>query len=372
MTKILIADDEPNILLLSKVLFEDLGMTVITAKDGSEAIEKAISEKPDMAILDVIMPKKTGFEVCRSIRNTSAISNMPIIILSALGDEYNKITGFEEGADDYITKPFNLEELKLRAKTLLFRHQSRQSTIKHVSVQPSPTDTDISIETVPTGIPELDKCLYGGLPKGANILLVGPVGEGKSTFSRQFIAQGLEKGDRCLFIALDDNPKKIRDQLSANLNKNISDFDKIDLIRFIDAYSSESLSNDGHEKFSITGPLELNHLSALISDASAEIGQTVQNKLGGRRVIDSISSLFIHFELSSVQRFINQIARTSIAFGGVTTLFILEKGTIDDISLNNIKYIMDGIIEFAKIEGKISARVASMKWTPYSNQWVSL
>jgi KaiC/GvpD/RAD55 family RecA-like ATPase len=82
--------------------------------------------------------------------------------------------------------------------------------------------------------------------------------------------------------------------------------------------------------------------------------------------------LLIHFELSVVQRFLNQIARTSLAFGGVTTLFIFEEGTVDETILNNIKYIMDGVIEFKKENQERKARVASMKWAKYNHTWVTV
>ena len=95
MTKILIADDEPNTLLLTSVMFQDLGMEVFKAKDGQEAIDLADQHKPDLILTDVIMPKKDGFEVCAHVRNNPEIAHAPIIILSALGYEYNKITGLE-------------------------------------------------------------------------------------------------------------------------------------------------------------------------------------------------------------------------------------------------------------------------------------
>ena len=132
------------------------------------------------------------------------------------------------------------------------------------------------------------------------------------------------------------------------MHETSSFYEENNFLRFIDAYSWSSLSPPENEKFAITGSLELNQLSGIISDASFEIGQSIKDKKGGRRLIDSISSLFVNFELSTVQRFLNQIARTSMAFGGITTLFILEEGTVDSTTLNNIKYIMDGVIEFKK------------------------
>ena len=142
------------------------------------------------------------------------------------------------------------------------------------------------------------------------------------------------------------------------------------LIRFVDAYSWSSMINTTDEKFVVTGVLELSHLAGLIGDASQELGQSIQNKVGGRRVVDSISSLLINFELAHVQRFINQLARTALSFGGVTTLFVVEEGTVSEHVMNNIKYIMDGILEFKLENNARSVRVGSMKWRQFDPTWV--
>jgi CheY-like chemotaxis protein len=371
MVKILIADDEPNILMLTELLFRDIGMDVVTADNGQTAIDLAAKEKPDLILTDIVMPNKNGFEVCRAIRSMPEISDTPIIILSAIGDEYNKITGFEEGANDYITKPFNVDELKARAKALLMRYNPKPTTSSQVSASLGiQSSIDLKIDHVSTGISDLDACLDGGLPTGSNILVLGPIGHGKSSFCRQFISSGLKNNEKCLFVAIDDDPKRIRGHLSNKLSVNVSTFEKMGLIRFVDAYSWSSFAPPEQEPFAINGMLDLNQLSGVISDAGYDLGQTVQNKLGGRRVIDSISSLLVNFDLSAVQRFLSQIARTAISFGGVTTIFVIEQGTVDEMILNNIKYIMDGILEFSEIENKRAVRVASMKWTKYISKWI--
>jgi CheY-like chemotaxis protein/KaiC/GvpD/RAD55 family RecA-like ATPase len=371
MQKVLIADDEQNILMLTEVMFNEMGLNVITACNGEEAVEKALKEKPDLILTDIVMPKKDGFEVCREIRKSKSIANTPIIILSAMGDEYNKINGFEEGADDYVTKPFNIEELKARVKALLARSGTRPLTEKS-DKKPQPEIVNEKMERLSTGIPELDKRLYGGLPKGSNILVLGPVGLGKSWFGRKFISTGLQNKEKNLFVAIDDDPKQIRKQLKNEFAQDIEKHEQNNLIKFVDAYSWSALCPPENESFAISGSLDLNQLGGVIADAGADLGQTVQQKNGGRRVLDSISSLLINFDLATVQKFITQIARTAVAFGGVTTLFILEKDTVDTLSLNNIKYLMDGIVEFSEIKDKRAVRVASMKWIKYSNEYCYL
>ena len=371
MTKILIADDEQNILTLLEIMLKDLDAEIISAENGEIAINKAKEFKPDLIISDVVMPKKNGFEVCRVVRNTENISNTPIILLSALGDEYNKLTGFEEGADDYIIKPFNVEELKARAKTLLIRNTTKKIDSQHTDHNKTKS-TQRNQNTISTGMPTLDDMLYGGLPKGSNILVTGPQGTGKSSFCRQFLIEGLKHDEKSLFLAIDDNPNQIRNKLSEMTNDPIKHYEDNNILRFVDAYSWSSLEPPQDEKYIITGTLELNQLSGTISDASTDIGQTIQQKEGGRRIIDTISSLLINFELSSAQRFLSQIARTGISFGGVTTLFVIEDGTVNEQQLNNIKYIMDGIIELKKENDQNHIRIASMKWAKSNNEWIQI
>lgn len=367
MTKILIADDEKPLLLLTQMVFKDAGLEVITADNGDDAIQKAFSEKPDIIITDVIMPYKTGFEVCKAVRSNPETADIPIIIISALGDEYNKLTGFEEGADDYVTKPFNTAELRARVKALLMRYEAK---FKHPPLKPlqSPIiDKEINIEMIPTGIAQLDKCLYGGLPRGSNILVTGALGAGKSTFTRQFVSEGIRQRERSLFVALDDNPKQIRNSMATDI---VSEAESQGLVRFVDAYSWSSMLNPADERFAVTGVLELSHLAGIIGDASQELGQSIQHKVGGRRALDSISSLLIHFDLAQVQRFITQLARTALSFGGVTTLFVVEEGTVSEHVMNNIKYVMDGILEFKLENNQRFVRVGSMKWQQFDPTWV--
>ncbi|MET0071359.1 MAG: response regulator [Candidatus Thiodiazotropha sp.] len=116
---ILIVDDEPNIVLSVEYLMKREGYEVVTASDGQEAMEKISESPPDLLILDVMMPRKNGFEVCREIRADPALSTMPILILSAKGREAEIKKGISLGADGYITKPFSTHDLVDRVNQLL-------------------------------------------------------------------------------------------------------------------------------------------------------------------------------------------------------------------------------------------------------------
>lgn len=118
---ILIADDEPDILEVIEYNLLKEGYRVIKAKNGREALEKAQQSKPDLIILDVMMPEKTGIEVCRLLRMNPSFKNTLIIFLSALSDETSEIKGLETGADDYITKPVSQKVLLSKVHALFRR-----------------------------------------------------------------------------------------------------------------------------------------------------------------------------------------------------------------------------------------------------------
>ncbi|WP_406658216.1 response regulator [Methanolobus sp. ZRKC2] len=119
--KLLIVDEEIDALTALKVALEAEGYNVIVALDGFEGIEKAKTENPDVILLDIMMPGMDGFEVCRRLKSDPSSENIPVIMLTAKGETDDKVEGLELGADDYVTKPFNLKELKARIRTVLRR-----------------------------------------------------------------------------------------------------------------------------------------------------------------------------------------------------------------------------------------------------------
>jgi OmpR family response regulator RpaB len=122
--KVLVADDEASIRRILETRLKMVGYDVVVAEDGEEALEVYNKANPDLVILDVMMPKLDGYGVTREIRKTSDI---PIIILTALGDVSERITGLELGADDYVIKPFSPKELEARVKAVLRRTQEREA-----------------------------------------------------------------------------------------------------------------------------------------------------------------------------------------------------------------------------------------------------
>lgn len=118
---VLVVDDEKKILELVRLYLENEGFKVITAEDGETALEKVEMHEPQIVILDIMLPKLDGWEVCRKIREKSAV---PIIMLTARGEEIDRILGLELGADDYVSKPFSPRELVARVKAVLRRYNN--------------------------------------------------------------------------------------------------------------------------------------------------------------------------------------------------------------------------------------------------------
>ena len=124
--KVLVVDDEQSIVTLLKYNLEQAGYEVITALEGEEGKQKALDEKPDLIVLDLMLPKMDGIEVCKQLRQEHV--QIPIIMLTAKDDEFDKVLGLELGADDYMTKPFSPREVVARAKAILRR--TKQAEMK--------------------------------------------------------------------------------------------------------------------------------------------------------------------------------------------------------------------------------------------------
>ncbi len=127
MSKILIVEDEPDMVLGLKDNFEFEGYEVLTAADGVAGLDRARAAKPDLLILDIMLPKLSGLEVCKTLRGEGF--EAPIIMLTARGQEIDKVVGLELGADDYVTKPFSIRELLARVRAILRRTEGRKQRL---------------------------------------------------------------------------------------------------------------------------------------------------------------------------------------------------------------------------------------------------
>jgi len=176
--KILVVDDEKNIVELIKFHLKKESYRIVEAYKGKDAIDLFRKEKPDLIILDLMLPDMGGFEVCKAIRKESKV---PIIMLTAKGEEVDKILGFELGADDYITKPFSPRELLARIRAILKRFRMTPGDISEISMGP------FRINTVTREIYKGDK-LIELKPKEFELLKLFITNPSR-VFSRQYLLE---------------------------------------------------------------------------------------------------------------------------------------------------------------------------------------
>lgn len=124
MTKVVVIEDEQDIIDVLEFNLKSEGFEVLASKSGRDGLDLVLSARPDLLIVDLMLPDLSGNEICRALRTSTHRKAMPILILSARGEEIDRVVGFELGADDYVTKPFSVRELMLRAKALVRRAQS--------------------------------------------------------------------------------------------------------------------------------------------------------------------------------------------------------------------------------------------------------
>lgn len=154
-TKILVIDDDANICELLRLYFENEGYEVKTALDGSEGISYFKIYEPDLVLLDIMLPQKDGYQVCREIRE---ISQKPVIMVTAKGEVFDKVLGLELGADDFVVKPFDMKELSARIKAVLRRYNSHDhllddEVIKFENIEISLQKYELKLKGKPIDIP---------------------------------------------------------------------------------------------------------------------------------------------------------------------------------------------------------------------------
>ena len=153
--KILVIDDDTNICEMLKIYMENEGYEVKTANDGAEGVNFFKMYEPDIVLLDIMLPKKDGWQVCREIRE---IAPKPVIMITAKGDVFDKVLGLELGADDFVVKPFDMKELSARVKAVLRRyqthmHQNDEEVIKYENIEISLQKYELKLNGKSVDIP---------------------------------------------------------------------------------------------------------------------------------------------------------------------------------------------------------------------------
>lgn len=157
--KILLVDDEPDILEFLKYNFENEEFKVSTAENGNDAIKKAIKHNPDLILLDVMMPDLDGMETCRMLRKMSQFQDTLIVFLTARGEDYSEIAGFEAGADDYITKPIRPRAILARVKAILNRRSKFfqiKNNLEYKNISINPEKREVLVHDTKIKLPKME------------------------------------------------------------------------------------------------------------------------------------------------------------------------------------------------------------------------
>ena len=171
MIRILVVDDDPNISELLNIYLEKEGYEVRTAADGNEGVALFKAYSPDLVLLDIMMPRKDGWQVCREIRE---ISSVPIIMITAKGETIDKVLGLELGADDFIVKPFGMKEVFARIKAVLRRYSNANTingdVVKFDGIEISKSRFELKLRDVPVDIPPRELELIYFLASNCNLV----------------------------------------------------------------------------------------------------------------------------------------------------------------------------------------------------------
>ena len=198
MSSVLIVDDEPvNVDLLEQEL-ADAGYRTLSAASGEQAIEIAARDKPDLILLDVMMPGIDGYEACRRLKAAEATRPIPVIFLTALSDSFEKVRGFGAGAVDYVTKPFDLEELLARIRT----HLGLRKELQAIS-RPSADDLLVG------ELPQVRHQIAQVAATDTTVLIQGETGTGKELVARAIHAGSARKGGPLVAVNCSALPREL-------------------------------------------------------------------------------------------------------------------------------------------------------------------
>jgi two-component system, OmpR family, alkaline phosphatase synthesis response regulator PhoP len=206
--RILVADDEPDILEIISYNLAKEGYDVTTAKDGDDALTKAKSLKPDLIILDIMMPKKSGVEVCTLLRRQPAFADTIIIFLTALSDDSSQVKGLETGADDYITKPISPKVLLSKVNSLFRRIRPEQdlNVIRVGNIEIDPVKFEVSVDGNPMTLAKKEfELLYMLASKPGRVFL-------RNEILNQVWGNEVIVGDRTIDVHI----RKIRQKLGVD------------------------------------------------------------------------------------------------------------------------------------------------------------
>lgn len=262
MTKVLIADDDPHILMLTRLILQNQGYELIQANNGQEAIDFAIKEEPDIVFSDIMMPKKGGFDVCRTLKANPKLSHIPIVLLSALQDNQYQENSIQEGASEYIHKPFELNDLNKCIQRFVIK-KSQKPPFETSQDQESQSPKRTTSFTFTNPWPEIIKTTP---LKEHSLLIKGDPSCGKNSFISPFLKPFLNSiTSQSIWITYNTPPHRLMRSLYAQFGSLIESACKEKRFFLINATPSKKLNKHTYI-INIDNRYDLNHLLNLIYD----------------------------------------------------------------------------------------------------------
>lgn len=211
-TRVLVVDDEPDLLELVRINLAQAGFDVETAETGEEGIARARRNRPDLVVLDVMLPDLAGTEVCRRMRADPELAGLPILMLTAKSEEVDRVVGFELGVDDYVTKPFSPRELTLRVQAILRRARSE------------PPETNVMRQGSIELDPERHRCHVEGTPVSLTAkefqLLATLMARPGRVFAREQLLDRVWGSDITVTLrTIDTHMKRLREKLGPSAER---------------------------------------------------------------------------------------------------------------------------------------------------------
>ena len=361
MAKILVADDQPDIRdILVQVLF-DSGYDLIEAKDGGEAFEKAVTQNPDLVLLDVKMPVMDGFEVLRKLRENPDTAAMPVVLVTGfpqtLVGENGQLAAWGLGVRHYIVKPFRIDEVQLTVKVALLEAEDAVSEAENgraskpwqgsTSERKEHHDQE-DLTVVRTGLKPLDDILSGGVPLGSLTMIEGTPSAGKSVLCQQITYEALMEGHGVAYFTSEDTAKGLIGQMRS-IGLGVSGHFQVGKLRIYPVQES-NLADDCE-----TGedPQEL--LNSLAQDMG---DLPNQYKL---IVLDSITNIASYTPDKGILRFFSSCRR--MCSGDRTIIVVAQPHAFDESMLIRLRNLCDGYfsLRVEKIGVKLGTTLEVLK-----------
>ena len=364
MTKVLIADDDPHILMLSRLILQNQGYELIQANNGQEAIDFAIKEEPDIVFSDIMMPKKGGFDVCRTLKANPKLSHIPIVLLSAVQDNQYQENSIQEGASEYIHKPFEFSDLNQCIQRFVLK-KSPETHLEKTKDQESQSPKNTPSLTLTNPWPEI---LNTTPLKEYFLLIKGDPGCGKTSFISPFLKPFLSTStSQSIWITYNTPPHHLMRFLYAQFGSLIESACKEKRFFLINATPSKKF-NEHPYVLNLDNRYDLNHLLNLLYDLKA-LGRNQNQKSEACLVFDNINPLINYSQNTlALLDFFQILSQDEDFFGD--DLLLMSQDLQNLHQTISLCHLIDIEVSLKYDDNRFLAKQSFSK-TPTQSQWQS-